>query len=1022
MIIVLSVIVPKFHCDINTQNSKAIISNIYAFQLPRRPQEEEKISYENVYLTSSQGLVTTNPKAKRLQIGVLSPIEISESNLNFSHTSLPQESYSNGLNYSLTHSLKNHQVDSNYFVPNMRETPNVNLKQLNTGQLKDQISHVGYILEKNQNPDSIFAQQENSGLTKTNVNHNSKLNADSLHSKRVKKVPIVLITIQKETNSQKKGESNTDFGPQTQYSYHNTLNHKQNYSDYVDLHSKEHANYKPSLLTNISENHQQTIKKLLNVELEANSPREISNNFANKPIENDNMFEYSIPQNEEDNSQALEWKPMDGSRFKKFEDNVAISGYSQDQSNQNNGNTNRESHNIQYKSPFLEEINPFHSKAQMDEPSSVQQPNSYHAIVSLSGTNSHQRVNSQDLKQSILYNNNSIRNKQQMLLPHKSVEGNSYQRQNGRDSGTRIDFQNVTFPSNIKENSNVLPQLVTGTYVQTGALQLNSHPQSHPNIYEEYKTANSEKQRPMQAISIVQNQNSGYLMADYIKSSLVNSQNQYTSLSNKPEKSSIVYESNNASQTEIDFNLQIPSTHELHASSNNENSNTFINKDSNMMYPDFHKFHPFVNQNVQSFVQNTNQKISTRTPTNKPLTHSDGYIIFPLDDKYIVQNNGQSGKNYNIILTQRSTAYGPVMKLMMNNNPQQTRANIENIDYSFNKETEEKNFDNDANLNYNQATDAGMSSNYKYNDDPSPAYDLNRDEMLSNTFIPASNSYINPEVNFRMLPNQMSTESETSDDTNYRSENSESIQPEIVQDTISTSSESNENRNNGYENFQKQFSMNYEPHIRQNADYRSPEIQNVYQNMNKKRLENDAIRSLNQAVYDRNPVSNTNDGSSKYENYYQNSASSDPSDNSYIKLNNKLRHNFGIYSMNQHTSDDFGGKELVASLAKSSNSSELDNISKNPKKGILGSSSPEALLLVLVSSKNAHPINYHNNDEGSSTEEGNESSAVKVVELLKQNQNAKSLIQSFYSSATRDKRQESTDDLNKKFSPNKKEK
>ncbi|GFY75793.1 uncharacterized protein TNIN_66081 [Trichonephila inaurata madagascariensis] len=1017
----------KTHCNVNTKDSNTLISNIYAFQLPRKPQEQKEISYKNEHLTSSQGHETTIPKARRIQLGVL-PSEISESNSNLSHIFLPQIPYSEAnvlkVNYSLIHVLKNHQDGSsfdvtNHFAPNMQEPSNANLKYFNTGQMKDQLSSSGYILDKIQHQDTTFVQQENSRLTKSN----SELNTGILHSKRMKKVPIVLITIQKEHNSQRKGKSSTELKPQIQYSYQNTQKHGQNNSDSVDLNSKQLSSHYSPLFINDSASHSQPNTKLLNVVIEPDTSIVVSNNFANNPIEKDNMFEYSVPQNGDDDSQTLNWKPMDGSRYKNFGGNVAAVGYSQEQSKQNNGNHNHDSRNIQNKSPFLEEINlsnQFNYKPQTAEHAAVQQPNLYQTILSKSGAHAQPQETLQESKQIAIDNSNDSKNRQQLLLPYKSVEEYNYQQQKNMDSGIRIQkqFQNVTFPTNIKENLNVLPDLISGMFVQTGALQLSYPLLSHPKTNEEYKIDNSEMQKPMQAIPVVQNQNNGYLMADYIRSSLDNSHIQHTSSPNKQSEKNLFMDdiNNTTSQTETSVNIQIPSIHELYMSSNHENRNAFVNKDSNIMYSNLDKFQPFLNQNVQSDEQNINHRVVMKTPTNKRLTHSDGYIIFPLDDKYVVQNNGHSGRNYNIILNQKSSAYGPVKKLMMNHNSRQEDSNLGNFGYSFHQETENKNYNDNANLNDNEASSQDVNSNYNYNNDHSSAYDRSRGEFSNTAFNSATNSYANPKTNFRMLPSQMNTEPQTTEDANYGSGKTESIQSEIFQDSVSTHSESNEDQNDGFENFPKQFAMNYDSPVHQNSNYRSPDTQYVYQNMKEKTSANDAFRSLNQEVYNGNPTSNTEDGSSEYGSYYPHSNSRSLSGNSQMKLDNEPHQNFGVYSTNQQTNGDLEVKDLVGTSMKFSNSSEQESIGgKKPKKDILQPSTPEAVLLVLVSSKNTHPVNYHNNEESSSSEEGNESSAVKVVQLLKQDQNAKSLIESFY--AKREENQESTDHLNQKYSP-----
>ncbi|GFR30584.1 uncharacterized protein TNCT_592941 [Trichonephila clavata] len=1028
--IILSVMVLKTHCNVNTKDSSTLISNIYAFKLPRKSQEQKEISSVNEHLTSSQGHETPIPKARRIQLGVL-PSEISGSNSNLSHILLPQIPYSDAnvlkVNYSLIHVLKSYQDDSSsdvtsHFAPNMQESSNAKLKYFNTGQMKDQLSPSGYSLDKIQHQDSTFVQQENSRLTESN----SKLNADILPPKRMKKVPVVLITIQKEHNSQRKGKSSTELKSQTQYSYQNTQKHGQNNSDSVDLNSKQFSShYSPSLI-NDSESHSQPTKKLFNVVIEPDTSIVVSNNFASNPIEKDNVFEYSIPQNGDADSQTLNWKPMDGSRFKNFESNVAVVGYSQEQSKQNNGNHNHDSSNIRNKSPFLEEINlsnKFNSKPQTVEHSVVQQPNLYHTIVSESGAQTQPQGTFQESKKIAIDSNNDMKNRQQLLLPYKSIEEYNYQQQKNMDSGIRIQkqFQNVTFPTGIKENLNVLPHLISGMFVQNGALQLRYPSQSHFKANEGYKIDNSEMQKPIQAIPVIRNQNNGYLMADYIKSSLDNSHIQHTSLPNKQsEKNFLISDINNTtSQTETSVNIQIPSTHELDMSSNHQNRNTFLNTDSDIMYSNFDKFQPFLNQNAQSDEQNINHGVLMRTPTNKRLTHSDGYIIFPLDDKYIVQNNGHSGRNYNIILNQKSSAYGPVKKLMMDHNAQQEDSNIGNFGYSFHQEMEKKNYYNNANDNDNESSSQDVNSNYNYDNDHSSAYDRSRSEFSNIAFNPATNSYVNPKMNFRMLPNQMNTEPQTTEDANYRSGKTESIQPEIFQDSVSTHSESNEDQNNGFENSPKQFSMNYDPPIHQNANYRSLDVQYIYQNIKGKTSVNDAIRSLNQEAYNVNPTSNTDDGSSRY----PDSDSRSSPVNSQMKLDNEPHQNFGFYSTNQQTNGDLEVKDFMENSMKFSNSSGQDSISMELKKDILRPSTPEAVLLVLVSSKSTHPTNYHNNEESSSSEEANESSAVKVVQLLKQDQNAKSLIESFYSSTTRDENLKSIDNLNQKYSPkNKKQK
>ncbi|GFU60637.1 uncharacterized protein TNCV_2753981 [Trichonephila clavipes] len=976
----------KSHCNVNTKDSNTLISNIYAFQLPRKPQEQKEI--RNEHLTNSQGHETTIPKARKIQLGVW-PSEISESNSNLSHIFLPQIPYSDAnvlkVNYSLIHVLKSHPDGSSHFAPNMQEPSNANLNYFNTGQMKDQLSSSGYSSDQIQHQDSTFVQQENSRSTTSN----SKLNADILHSKRMKKVPIVLITIQKEHNSQRKGKSgSTELKSQTQYSYQNTQRHGQNNSNSVDLNSKQISSPYSPLLINDSASHPQPNTKLLNVAIEPDTSITVSNNFANNPIKKDNMFEYSIPQNGDDDSQTLNWKPMDGSRYKNFDDNVAAVGYSQEQSKHNNGNRNHDSRNIQSKFPFLEEINlsnQFHYKPQTAEHSAVQQPNLYPTISSKSGAHTQPQGTFQESKQIAIDNSNDSKNRQQLLLPYKSIEEYNYQQQQNMDSGIRIQkqFQNVTFPTNIKENLNVLPHLISGMFVQTGALQLNYPLLSHPKTNEEYKIDNSEMQNPMQAIPVVQNQNNGYLMADYIRSSLDNSHIQHTSSPNKESEKNLFMDdiNNTTSQTETSVKIQIPSIHELYMSSNHENRNAFVNKDSNIMYSNFDKFQPSLNQNDQSDEQNINHRVVMKTPINKRLTHSDGYIIFPLDDKYVVQNNGHSGQKYNIILNQKSSAYGPVKKLMMNHNSQQEDSNIGNFGYSFHQEMEKKNYNNNANLNDNEASSQDVNSNYNYNNDHSSAYDRTRGEVSNIAFNSATNSYANPKTNFRMFPNQMNTEPHTTEDATYGSGKIESIQSKTFQDSIS------------------RYSICI------------PEYE-------RKTSANDAFRSLNQEVYNVNPTSNTEDGSSKYGSYYAHSDSRSLSGNSQMKLGNEPHQNLGVYSTNQQTNSDLEEKDLVETSMRFSNSSEQERISgKKPKKDILQPSTPEAVLLVLVSSKNTHPVNYHNNEESSSSEEANESSAVKVVQLLKQDQNAQSLIESFYSSAKREENQESTDNLNQKYSP-----
>ncbi|GFU72448.1 hypothetical protein TNCV_3171681 [Trichonephila clavipes] len=505
---------------------------------------------------------------------------------------------------------------------------------------------------------------------------------------------------------------------------------------------------------------------------------------------------------------------MDGSRYKNFDDNVAAVGYSQEQSKHNTGNRNQDSRNIQNKLPFLEEINlsnQFHYKTQTAEHSAVQQPNLYPTIPSKSGAHTQPQGTFQESKQIAIDNSNDSKNRQQLLLPYKSIEEYNYQQQN-MDSGIRIQkqFQNITFPTNIKENLNVLPHLISARRFEYWKLWL-----------------------------------------------------------------------------------------------------------------------------------------------------------------FIPSRNG------------------------------------------------EKNYNNNANLNDNEASSQDVNSNYNYNNDHSSAYDRTRGEVSNIAFNSATNSYANPKTNFlECSPNQMNTEPHTTEDATYGSGKIESIQSKTFQDSVSTHSESNENQNNGFENFPKQFAMNYDSPINQNFNYRSPDTQYVYQNMKEKTSANDAFRSLNQEVYNVNPTSNTEDGSSKYGSYYAHSDSRSLSGNSQMKLGNEPHQNLGVYSTNQQTNSDLEEKDLVETSMRFSNSSEQERISgKKPKKDILQPSTPEAVLLVLVSSKNTHPVNYHNNEESSSSEEANESSAVKVVQLLKQDQNAQSLIESFYSSAKREENQESTDNLNQKYSP-----
>ncbi|GIY45635.1 uncharacterized protein CDAR_415191 [Caerostris darwini] len=945
----LSVLALNVQCNVYQPESSAAVSNPHSFQNGQASYGPVRDSNGNQHLKQ-----TTFNDAQRQQTGTFTQRDTSQ-NVNSNYN--PRGSYEPFLqtqhsdinnrektNVSSVRNIQNHQGDSSqgavrYFPASSLQSPN---NYLQSSQRSEQLQDSQDSNHKiSQNRNVAFTQQGH--LSSDKNKYDSKPNAARINSQKVKKVPIVLITIQKgqRASTNKKDNVNTNVKNQNQDG--NIYKYNHNYSTY---NSEQTINYDSPVQVNNSPNQAPSSNSFQVTTARPKGISESSQNFVNNPIKNNNAVQFSVPQARVPYSQTPNWTPIDGSKIQT--------------TNSFQGINNKQAHsNEEYK---ISNYNLQDSQLNFPAFKNDQQQSTSHNFYSQQ-LNHPQPRNSHKLfhpeNRSVITNGNTNINKQQQQAPlYRFQKEYDYQQvPSPTDINSAIKdqskFQNVTFPTIGKENSNVQPREFGRANIQENVHEINSG-SFHQNHNHGIQS---------------QNQNNNYRFSNNANNLLDNSQT-YTFLPNQQSQANSNSNNNIASQIESFANSKIIPTTEFHLRSANENQNGFTTKALNMRPTHSGEYQPIINQNIQKETQIRDQTNLMERQTNKRVTHSNGYVIFPLDNKYTLHNNGPSGANYDIVLNKLSSAYDPVKNLMMRNEAQTKNSNSENSGYLHNEENQ-RNFQRDGKLNLHQNED--QSKNREFS-----SYDLIQEQQYRDRPQQDSKNFNN--VN-RNSANQANSESNVPKASSYPLNNfsvygkSESNVPQNFDFQLE------KDKQDSYRFAQQSFSANKESNKQNVNDFSSSEQTKNY--------ETDYQKDINRGILDnRNVFHDTvvNDNIPRNKENIQ--QSSDQNARNHFSNHNSAFQESSVESPNSE-------KQFTV----------FEDLKDKSK-----SSSPEALLLVLVASKDSYLNDYV-------PEQGLESSQQKIIELLGQESNTKRLIESFYSAAVDQKREKtghSNQDLSSK--------
>ncbi|GIX95734.1 hypothetical protein CEXT_454971 [Caerostris extrusa] len=244
--VLLSVFALNVQCNVYQPESSEAVSNPHSFPNGQTSYGPVRDSNGNQHLKQ-----TTFNDAQRHQTGTFTQRDTSQ-NMNSNYN--PRGSYEPFLqtqhsdinnrekaNISSVRNVQNHQGDSSqgavrYFPASSLQSPN---NYLQNSQRNEQLQDSHDSNHKiSQNRNVAFTQQGH--LSSDKNKYDSKPNAAGINSQKVKKVPIVLITIQKgqRASTNKKDNVNTNVKNQNQDG--NIFKYNQNYSTY---NSEQTINY-----------------------------------------------------------------------------------------------------------------------------------------------------------------------------------------------------------------------------------------------------------------------------------------------------------------------------------------------------------------------------------------------------------------------------------------------------------------------------------------------------------------------------------------------------------------------------------------------------------------------------------------------------------------------------------------------------------------------------------------------------------------------------------------------------------
>ncbi|GBM81064.1 hypothetical protein AVEN_100532-1 [Araneus ventricosus] len=1026
-VVLLGIILVKFHCA-ETQAQKTEAFNPQAFQQVQVPQEHENSPKTSLFYRGSGVHQTSTPNIQTSprEIYAQGDTTYVSGSTDFSYKPDSQAVHSDTFSdvrkasLSFAQNVQGQQYDSTEDsslsqVENLEESVK-NLPESSYQKTQAQVNFAGndnwndrvvYSSGKGPHENVTVAQQKNAA-------HDSDLRFGNVQSKRMRKVPVVLITIQKGQNGLPKERANSnskikDKGLDNSYKYNNNQTNLQedNFRYYTPVQidvSKEQTVFSNKFsLTNQAPNPPVASKKVI---------------YRN-PATDGNTLQYSIPQAGH-YSRTREWKPMDRSKIQHFESKAIVPNYKQEQYNPEFSTYTKSSHENQQNSQLHGNHEPplhVHSRSKHLP---LQQSNRYHSFGTKSGIDS-DFGNESSIKS---YGDTHINEGQQVQTSHIQPEGHAYQQNHSSNSITSIlhrqlTFQNVTFPTNKENHSHTLPHSSSETFLQTDTYHTTPHSNNVRKPSEADKIISYVNQNLNQEIRM-QNQNYDYFVPNNDKNVMDSSRTHPSpNQQMKIDQFHVVNNDGRTSRTEMVNNFQVTPMPELRPNSPNGYQEMFTTKGQEVMPSNSGEYGHSPNQNVQ---EEQNEKFLFRMPTNKNIFQNSGYVIFPLDDKYTVQNNGNSGRGYNIVLDKLNSAYDPVKKLFMYQNTDPSEENSRNFFRSSNEETGNKAPQRDDVSNSKKEEISYINSDYSASKN-NPSADIRTSNLPEGNshFSSAFDSYNSRPENLYPTYNHANSNSGKPENINHNEGMIRPVNFGMFHQHAGMSRESSEEQTDTFVNLPIQYASNYDLPIKytNGETHETPvELQdgkNAENERNIRQFQSSHPEYMNHnSNGDTNKHSfkftkeNQNEHSLKFMKENQNSESISPT---HVEKPHKSYGNSRVEVINQYKNGNIKSTEFQVSSAETSNLKRDFNKHKNSHHRSK-SSSPKALVLVLVSEKDSN-LNDNSNTEDITSEYAFDSSSKDISELLGQESNAKKLLETLYNSSSRNIKQKKPDYSNK---------
>ncbi|KAF8794109.1 hypothetical protein HNY73_002121 [Argiope bruennichi] len=1018
IIILLGIVLLRFHCA-KTQLQKTQVFNAHAFQRTQVSQERESNPKVNLYHRASDGYKTSTPNIQTSprEIYAQGDTTYVSGNYKFSYapnSQVPNSSTSSDArkpNFSFAQNLQNQQHVSNEDSPapqienlerSLKNSPEglyqKTQARVNFSKNDEWNAHTAYSSDKSPLENTTVGQQKNTA-------HDSNLHFEDEQSKRVQKVPIVLITIQKGQNSQPKQQTNSNSKIKNE-----KLNNGLKYNKNHTIVQGNSFSYYPSIQIDISKEQTELPNKSSFPNQAHISPFASKNVVYSSMSTNNNALQYSIPQTMQ-YSRILDWRPMDRSNFQHFESKMKTSSYKEQE---NNPELRTYSHENQQNSPVHanpEHGDQIHSKLQNFP---LQQSDRYQPFETKSAINS-------DLENyfKVLQNESTVKtygdihmkDGQQNQISFRQLEGHAYPQNHSSNSITsilhrKLNFQNVTFPINKENQSHVVPQILSETLMQTDKSHLNSHLDNAHKYSKESKVTDFENQNLNQETQFPK-QNYNYFTSNNNKN-LVDQSHTLSNQQMKIGQFHVVKNDGRTSRTEMVNDFQVTPMPELRSNSQKGYQDVFGPKGADILPSNSGEYEHSPNQNVQE--QNIKQNIFVRTPTNKKFTHNSGYVIFPLDDKYTVQNDGDSGKRFSLVLDQLSTAYNPVKKLFMLQNADSSGTNSRGFFRSSHEETGNKALHGDEVSDFNQKSIYYI--NYDYN---APQKNPSSSDIKSPSFSQGNGHFSSGSDSNKSSPENIYI---ASDHTNSKSgkprnvDHNEAMIRQInygmFQQHDGKSRESSEEQVGTFINFPIQYAQNFQSPFK-NINDKLPETSEFHVDENTKSEKNTQQYQASHSEYMKH---NSNEGTKEHSlKFMKENQNSEIISSTYDEKTGTSYSNSHVRKLNKQSDENINSKEFQVS------SREIPNFKTDFNKHKTSHShsrfsSPQALLLVLVSEKSSY-LNDKSNTDDISSEYVLDTHSKDISELLREESNTKSLLESLYSASSKNIKQKKPANSNK---------